>query len=495
VAVSATFNAAASSNANLSGINLSAGTLIQGFTRGGTSGFLASETNYSVWLSNSVAALTITPVLADMNASVNIDNATQSAVTISSLVVGDTETVNIEVTAQDGSTAKSYTLKVTRLPNASLASINLSNSGLLYNSNLSLVAEQSATTSYNGDTPTEITFTAVASDAGNSVISYKIDSDDYTTASGGIFVVNTDAGGAAKAVTIKVTTTVNEIVETKEYVVNISQSQSNTYPTVSNATGGTISYINTGNDDYDEIHIFDEVGNSNFVLNDGLNVNAQVLVVAGGGGGGGGAISDCGGGGGAGGLIYRNSLAPVALSGTYSVTVGDGKAGGANGSVGVAGTKGEKSSITGGAIGATLTAIGGGGGGNASSGGNCGAGQAGGSGGGGGAGGGNAYALGGNGTEGQGKNGDAAGGYEGGGGGGAALTANNSVGGSGLSVAITGEDYTYAKGGNGGSDTASSNGVNYGDGGTGGKKQTYGGSGHQGIVVIRFPYTRPASGG
>ena len=84
------------------------------------------------------------------------------------------------------------------------------------------------------------------------------------------------------------------------------------------ATGGTIT--ESGGFRY---HAFTTVGNSSFVVTGGEGT-VEVLVVAGGGGGGG--SYGGGGGGGAGGLVYHSAKAVT--SGTYTVTVGDGGAGG-----------------------------------------------------------------------------------------------------------------------------------------------------------------------
>jgi len=195
--------------------------------------------------------------------------------------------------------------------------------------------------------------------------------------------------------------------------------------------------------------------------------SADMLIVAGGGGGGGAYYSA---GGGAGG--FRTSTQDLTIGSTYTVTVGDGGAGGST--IDVRGSNGSDSSISGAGI-TTITSAGGGGGG--SSGGTpASEGLNGGSGGGGsgynvntGRGAGNTPAT----TPSQGNDGGtntspSAGGGGGGGGAGAVgqdTTAAGGNGGNGAASSITGSSVTYA-GGGGGSDGPGTNSA--GTGGTGG---------------------------
>jgi hypothetical protein len=148
------------------------------------------------------------------------------------------------------------------------------------------------------------------------------------------------------------------------------------------ASGGDQTYYLKDNNTVYEVQAFTETGESKLEVRE--SIQADVLVVAGGGGGGG----SGGGGGGAGGLIYEENYSLE--TGTYSVNVGRGGAGGEDESI--AAEDGENSSF------ANIEARGGGGGGTR----NIDSGHNGGSGGGG-----NKQSLtsGGNGTEGQGYDG------------------------------------------------------------------------------------------
>ena len=240
------------------------------------------------------------------------------------------------------------------------------------------------------------------------------------------------------------------------------------------------------------------------------NYTADFLVIGGGAGGG----YNYGGGGGAGG--YRNSFNSEASGGggssessitidggtTYTITVGNGGAGGGN-----PGTDGQSSSIAGSGL-TTITSLGGGAGGSNNQ-----VGNAGGSGGGAGA---ATNASGGAGTSNQGYAGGTStngGGNGGGGGGGASAVGanpyqpNGGNGGNGLASSITGSSVTRTGGGGGGDYNATAGTGGSGGGGNGGTQssteRTNGtantgsgggggggagiGNGGSGVVILRMP--------
>ena len=246
-------------------------------------------------------------------------------------------------------------------------------------------------------------------------------------------------------------------------------------------SGGTITTVG-GN----RIHTFTTVGTTSITFL--VPVTAQVLVVAGGGGGG--AVSSTtfspGGGGGAGEVYYNASYSIPA--GTYTVTLGDGGAGGPQGGASQNGSD----SVFG-----TIIAAGGGHGGD----GNGAAAGDGGSGGGAardqGAGGSSVKTAGG-----QGNNGGASTGFSGAGGGGAggvgvnqtvATTASTgTAGGAGVSYSISGAAVTYGAGGGGGdrsggsSGAAGANNTGNGGGGAGTLAGATGGKGGSGRILISY---------
>ena len=106
--ISITANAAISSNANLSNLILSAGTLSPTFT--------SATTSYTSTVANSVTGITVTPTAAQGNATIKVNGtavASGSASQNIALNVG-ANTITTIVTAEDNTTTKTYTITVTR---------------------------------------------------------------------------------------------------------------------------------------------------------------------------------------------------------------------------------------------------------------------------------------------------------------------------------------------------------------------------------------------
>ncbi|MCX8005386.1 MAG: cadherin-like beta sandwich domain-containing protein [Burkholderiaceae bacterium] len=100
--------ASASSNAALSALSPSAGSL--------TPAFAANITSYTMDVANGIASLTFTPAAADGGATIRVNGtivASGSASGAVALAVG-TNTVSIVVTAADGTSTRTYTVVVTR---------------------------------------------------------------------------------------------------------------------------------------------------------------------------------------------------------------------------------------------------------------------------------------------------------------------------------------------------------------------------------------------
>jgi gliding motility-associated-like protein len=96
-------------NANLSNLVLSSGPL--------TPVFSAGTTGYTASVANSVTLVTVTPTTSDPNATVTVNNVAVTSGTPATvqLNVGD-NVITTVVTAQNGTTKKTYTLSVTRAP-------------------------------------------------------------------------------------------------------------------------------------------------------------------------------------------------------------------------------------------------------------------------------------------------------------------------------------------------------------------------------------------
>jgi len=179
----------ASSNADLSGLTLSSGTLAPVFSGSGTS--------YTVTVDNSVTGETVTATLSDTTASVTSITGT------SGLVVG-TNTITVNTLAQDGVTTKTYTVTVTRLPssNADLASLAVSSGTLT-------PVFSTSGTSYTVAVPNSVTSETVSATAADSTATV------------------TGTGATALSVgpnTINVTATAQDGTTSKVYTVVVTRS-------------------------------------------------------------------------------------------------------------------------------------------------------------------------------------------------------------------------------------------------------------------------------
>ncbi len=111
--------AAKSTNAGLSGLSISQGTLSPAFS--------PITLFYTAEVQNTVISLTVTPTAAGINAAIKVNGNTitsGSPAYAVALNVGVT-TITVVVTAEDGSTTKTYTVAVTRIPAAGVAPLYL----------------------------------------------------------------------------------------------------------------------------------------------------------------------------------------------------------------------------------------------------------------------------------------------------------------------------------------------------------------------------------
>ena len=121
-----TVTRSASTDASLSGLTISAGTLTPTFT--------TLTTAYTVAEANSVSTVTVTPTANQAYATIQVKVGSGSYSTVSSgiattpltLVVG-ANTITVLVTAQDGSTTNTYSVVATRAPPSHGVSYNLGN--------------------------------------------------------------------------------------------------------------------------------------------------------------------------------------------------------------------------------------------------------------------------------------------------------------------------------------------------------------------------------
>jgi len=153
-----TVTRALSTIATLSSLKLSSGTL--------SPAFATTTTSYSSGVANTVSTISITPATTDPNATIKVNGTAVTSGAASNpiaLAEGVQTAVTILVTAQDGSTTKTYTVTVTRAPstNANLSTLGQSVGGLT-------PAFSSTTTSYTENVSnaiTTMTLKPVSSDA------------------------------------------------------------------------------------------------------------------------------------------------------------------------------------------------------------------------------------------------------------------------------------------------------------------------------------------
>jgi len=249
-----------STDANLSALSLSSGTLSPVFASG--------TITYTASVSNTTSSITVTPTRNQANATieVRVNAGSYSAVTSGSasgalsLNVGD-NTVDVKVTAQDGSTTKTYSITVTRAtalsPTLSAGTISGSFGNICINTTSSA---QSFTLSGSNLNGTDVTVSSTSSrytfatSSGGSYSNPLTLTSYYGSSPGTIYVkyaptaTGTDnanisiAGGGASAATVS----------------QSSNSGVNTVPTVTTPTtaslssttvtlGGTISSIGCSN--------------------------------------------------------------------------------------------------------------------------------------------------------------------------------------------------------------------------------------------------------
>ena len=216
---------AASANANLSTMGQSVGGL--------TPAFSAATTSYTENVSNATASMTLKPVSSDANATIKVNGTAVTSGTMTApiaLSVGP-NTITTVVTAQDGTTTKTYTLTVTRAASAiaSLSALKLSSGTLT-------PAFATATTGYTAsvaNTVSTITITPTTTDPNATV---KVNGTAVTsgTASGAIAL----AEGAQTVISTVVTAQNGTTNETYTLTVTRAPSANANLATLGQSVGG-----------------------------------------------------------------------------------------------------------------------------------------------------------------------------------------------------------------------------------------------------------------
>ena len=197
-------------NANLAGLHLSNGSL--------SPSFAAATLGYTASVANTITSITITPITSDPNATATVNGAAGTSGSASgpiSLTVGANTIITV-VTAQDGSTTKTYTVTVTRAAanNASLSAFTISRGALS-------PAFSTNTTSYTASVVNGVTSMIVTPTTADA---------NATVTVNGITVIS---GAASQAIAlsvgannITVLVTAQDGVTTKTYTVTITRAPS-----------------------------------------------------------------------------------------------------------------------------------------------------------------------------------------------------------------------------------------------------------------------------
>ncbi|MBJ7427349.1 MAG: cadherin-like beta sandwich domain-containing protein, partial [Bacteroidia bacterium] len=221
-----------STNANLSALTTTAGTISPTFASG-TTGYTAS-------VSNASTSITVTPTRSDANATiqVRVNGGGYATVTSGSasgslsLNVGN-NTIDVLVTAQDGTTTKTYTITITRVSNdATLSGLTISNGTLS-------PTFASGTTSYTAtNSSSSITITPTRNQA-NASIQARVNGGSYSSVTSG------NASGSLSlnvgSNTIDVLVTAQDGTTTQTYTITVTRLSTDATLSALTLSSGTLS--------------------------------------------------------------------------------------------------------------------------------------------------------------------------------------------------------------------------------------------------------------
>ena len=235
--------AAPSTDAALGALSLSPGTL--------NPVFASADTSYTASVGYPVSRVTLSATASDAGATIAYLDGSDDALTDADTASTDSfevdlsegaNVIKVQVTAEDATTVKTYTVTVTRAAastDAALSALSLSPGTL----NPTFASADTSYTASVGYPVTRVTLSATASDAG-ATIAYLDGSDDALTdadtASTGSFEVNLSVG----ANVIKVKVTAEDGATTKTYTVTVTRAAPSPDEddfTATTATQGTVS--------------------------------------------------------------------------------------------------------------------------------------------------------------------------------------------------------------------------------------------------------------
>ncbi len=233
-----------STNANLSTLSTTAGAI--------TPIFDAATTAYTASVTNATSSVTVTPNKADANATiqVQVNNGGYSTVTSGSasaalsLNVGS-NTIDVKVTAQDGTTVKTYTITVMRA-----ASANADLSALTTTAGTISPTFDAATTAYTASVTnaiTSVTVTPTKSDA-NATIQVQVNNGGYSTVNSGSASAALSLNVGSNTIDVKVTAQDGTTIKTYTITVTRAVSTNTVYYHSFNTGSVSASEYNTAPD-------------------------------------------------------------------------------------------------------------------------------------------------------------------------------------------------------------------------------------------------------
>ncbi|MFB9754113.1 cadherin-like beta sandwich domain-containing protein [Paenibacillus hodogayensis] len=270
------------SAAGLSSLTLSSGTLSPSFTE--------TVTDYTASVAYSVTALTVTPVVSNLGSTVKVNGvgvASGQASGSISLTAGTANTVMIEVTSEDGTQTKTYTVIVTRAAgssNANLSALTTSGGALSPTFAAGTVTYTIPTVA---NTTSSITVRPTVADS-TATVKVKVNegTDSIVTSgtnspalplnvgSNSIVVTVTAQDGTTKSYTISVTRAASTVAT----LAGLTLSSGALSPTFN---ANTMSYTSTAANSYSSVTVTPTVTNSNATVTVSVNSGTPTPVVSG----------------------------------------------------------------------------------------------------------------------------------------------------------------------------------------------------------------------
>ena len=206
-----------SSDAGLSGLTLSHGTNPVSLNRA----FASNTTDYAATVANPVASVRVTPTANHQSAAVTVEGVRVSSGSVSRaipLTAGASKVISVVVTAQDGVTTKTYTIRVARQPpsDASLSGLTLSDGSNPVSLNPVFAADTTDYAATVTNAVASVRVTPTVSDRGATVTV-----EGVRVSSGSVSRAIPLTAGASKIISVVVTA--QDGVTTKTYTIRVTR--------------------------------------------------------------------------------------------------------------------------------------------------------------------------------------------------------------------------------------------------------------------------------